>query len=86
MYPTFHLIREEEVSKAVDSIGGDSGKVWKRNVRFLRNLEEKCGRAAVEDAMSGHVDDDVRAVLRGENLLKGTQDEDTDFYERFTNK
>ena len=39
-YPLFHLLREADVSYAVDSLDGDDSKVWKRNIAFLNTLEQ----------------------------------------------
>ncbi|OEU07980.1 DUF1415-domain-containing protein, partial [Fragilariopsis cylindrus CCMP1102] len=39
-YPIFHLLREAEVSYAVDSLDGDDSKVWKRNIAFLKTVEQ----------------------------------------------
>jgi len=52
-YPIFHILREEEVSLAVDKLGGDSGKVWKRNISLLEAMEETYGREKTETIMSG---------------------------------
>jgi hypothetical protein len=40
-YPIFHILREEEVSQAVDLLQGDASKVWRRNVQFLERLDEE---------------------------------------------
>jgi uncharacterized protein len=40
-YPIFHILREEDVGKAVDALQGDASKVWKRNVRLLEALEDE---------------------------------------------
>jgi uncharacterized protein len=50
-YPIFHILREEEVSKAVESLEGDASRVWQRNVDLLKDLEAEfdCTAAAVED-------------------------------------
>ena len=79
-YPTFHLLREDEVSRAVDSIDGDSGKVWKRNVRFLHNLESNLGRHNVEKAMNGEY---VHGI---EDILRDTKIDINSFYERMNDK
>ncbi|KAL7485463.1 LOW QUALITY PROTEIN: hypothetical protein ACHAW6_011060 [Cyclotella cf. meneghiniana] len=50
-YPMFHILRENEVSKAVDKLGGDASQVWKRNVGLLENMEMKLEREVVEKAM-----------------------------------
>jgi len=52
-YPTFHILREEEVSTAVRKIGGDSSKIWQRNVSLLQTFEEELGREKTEMIMRG---------------------------------
>ncbi|CAJ1955669.1 unnamed protein product [Cylindrotheca closterium] len=69
-YPTLHILREEEVSVAVESISGDASKVWKRNVRLLETLEEKIGRPATEQVARGEfvdqeIQNQVEAILKG---------------------
>jgi uncharacterized protein len=51
-YPTFHILREEEVSVAVDKLDGDAGRVWKRNVNLLNDLHHNLGREDFERFMS----------------------------------
>lgn len=71
------------MTKAVENIGGDSGKVWRRNVRFLRNLENSLGRRAVETAIKGKQVEGIDAILRGEKI--NLEDDDDSFYDRFNN-
>ncbi|KAL7478269.1 hypothetical protein ACHAW6_004046 [Cyclotella cf. meneghiniana] len=63
-YPMFHVLRENEVSTAVDKLGGDASKVWERNVRLLENMEMKLGREAVEKAMKGETIQGMDDVLK----------------------
>jgi uncharacterized protein len=51
-YPTFHILREEEVTVAVDKLDGDAGRVWKRNVNLLNDLHHNLGRNDFERFMS----------------------------------
>jgi hypothetical protein len=67
-YPMFHVLRENEVSKAVDKLGGDASKVWERNVRLLENMEMKLGREGVEKAMKGETIEGMDDVLKEVNL------------------
>jgi hypothetical protein len=30
-YPTFHVLREDEVSAAMDKLEGNAGRVWRRD-------------------------------------------------------
>ena len=39
-YPTFHVLREAEVEKAVDVLEGNAETVWKRNVDLLEAMED----------------------------------------------
>jgi hypothetical protein len=50
-YPTFHVLREDEVTVAVDKIDGDAGRVWKRNVNLLHDLSYVLGRRDFERYM-----------------------------------
>lgn len=68
-YPIFHILREEEVEVAVDLLDGDAGKVWKRNVRLLEELDSVFDRSQVEQLMSGQPQEGeyrekVKAILR----------------------
>ena len=65
-YPAFHVLREDEVGRAVKKLGGDPGRVWRRNKRLLEILEEKLGRLRV-----------VKLLL-GKGRLDGKQKEDED--------
>jgi hypothetical protein len=78
-YPIFHVLREEEVTKAVDLLEGDAGKVWKRNVNLLHALEDELGTEAVQRVMQGQADADEKvksqAILRRFKLQLGSVDE-----------
>jgi len=43
-YPMFHILKVDDVAKAVGKLGGDPGKVWRRNAKLLNNLEKRLGR------------------------------------------
>eukprot|EP00555_Chaetoceros_dichaeta_P003587 CAMPEP_0198250254 /NCGR_PEP_ID=MMETSP1447-20131203/1516_1 /TAXON_ID=420782 /ORGANISM="Chaetoceros dichaeta, Strain CCMP1751" /LENGTH=211 /DNA_ID=CAMNT_0043935061 /DNA_START=315 /DNA_END=950 /DNA_ORIENTATION=+ len=62
-YPTFHILREEEVSTAVRKIGGDSSKIWQRNVSLLETFEEELGREKTEMIMRGEQVECMREIL-----------------------
>ncbi len=51
-YPMFHVLREDEVSFAVDRLDGDAGKVWRRNVDLLTRMEETYGREGARRALT----------------------------------
>jgi hypothetical protein len=40
-YPIFHVLREDEVARAADSLGGDASLVWKRNIGLLEALADQ---------------------------------------------
>lgn len=50
-YPIFHILREDEVTTAVDKLDGDAGKVWRRNVELLEIMKEEMGVDTVEKIM-----------------------------------
>lgn len=56
-YPTFHILREDEVSHAVKLLGGDSSKIWDRNVKLMKAFEDRLGIDGVKKIMS--VDEEV---------------------------
>lgn len=61
-YPIFHILRNEEVTVAVDALDGDSRKVWKRNVQLFEDLEEELGREETTNVVIG--DDEPDAATR----------------------
>lgn len=63
-YPMFHILREDEVSGAVDKLGGDASRVWSRNVRLLELMKERLGRDGAERAMRGEKIDGMGALLK----------------------
>lgn len=63
-YPIFHILREEEVTKAVDQIDGDAGKVWRRNVSLLQAIARDMGSDSLPGIMRGKVDKPKKAILR----------------------
>ena len=76
-YPMFHVLREVEVGAAVKRLGGESSKVWSRNVALLESMEERWGRDGVERAMRGEEVDGVRELMR-DVRLRGYSDHDGD--------
>ncbi|KAL7555279.1 hypothetical protein ACHAWF_019056 [Thalassiosira exigua] len=63
-YPMFHILREDEVGRAVAKLGGDASKVWSRNIRLLELMQERWGASGVEKAMRGDEMDGVDALLK----------------------
>jgi hypothetical protein len=69
-YPIFHILREEEVSFAVDALQGDASKVWKRNVQLMEQLEQELDSSQVEQLLKGQPQRDedrqkVNEILQG---------------------
>jgi uncharacterized protein len=52
-YPTFHLLREVEVTKAVNKLNGDASIVWQRNVNLLEDLRQEVGGNGVDALVVG---------------------------------
>jgi uncharacterized protein len=50
-YPIFHILREDEVERAVEMLQGDAGRVWKRNVRLLETMHKELGAQDFEQVM-----------------------------------
>ncbi|KAL7435837.1 hypothetical protein ACHAXM_004880 [Skeletonema potamos] len=63
-YPMFHILRENEVSLAVDKLGGDASKVWQRNVNLLEGMDKKFGRDGLKKIMKGELLDGLKDLLR----------------------
>jgi len=55
-YPMFHILKRHDVNHAVStSCGGDPGKVWRRNAKLLRKLEDTMGRNGAVDFLLSSV-------------------------------
>ncbi|GKY98246.1 hypothetical protein MPSEU_000782300 [Mayamaea pseudoterrestris] len=52
-YPLFHILREDEVTLAVDRLDGDAGKVWRRNAGLIQAMEKDFGSDGLQDIMRG---------------------------------
>lgn len=39
-YPMFHILKEDDVSHAIELVKGDTDKIWQRNVHLLQRMEE----------------------------------------------
>ena len=74
-YPIFHILREEEVSAAVEKLDGDSSKVWQRNISLLECMEEKYGRDLTEKIMIGEKAEGLKELLR--NIRSDTEDRES---------
>jgi hypothetical protein len=55
-YPMFHILREDEVSRAVDKLDGDAGKVWRRNIDLLETMVDRFGKEVAVRAMMIEMD------------------------------
>jgi len=62
-YPIFHILREDEVSVAVQKIGGDATNIWQRNVSLLETLDSKLGREKTEMIMKGEKLECLQGIL-----------------------
>jgi len=63
-YPMFHILRENEVTNAVDKLGGDASKVWSRNIKLLESMNERWGREETEKAMKGEYIEGIDDLLK----------------------
>lgn len=68
-YPIFHILREEEVGRAVDLLDGDASKVWRRNVEFLEALGDELENDQFQQVMVGKpvdttIQEKVKDILR----------------------
>ena len=75
-YPIFHILREDEVGRAVDLLDGDASKVWRRNVELLESLGDELEEDELKNVISGRptdatIRDKVKKILRE---LKRTND------------
>jgi uncharacterized protein len=52
-FPIFHILREDEVTLAVDRLDGDAGKVWRRNADLIQAMEEDLGSEGLHQVMQG---------------------------------
>jgi len=76
-YPIFHVLREQEVETAVDKLGGDASRVWKRNVELLEDMQDTLGgEQGVKDAMIGKADlkQKVDEVLKRHRFKDGDKE------------
>ena len=53
-YPIFHILREDEVSRAVDQLNGNAATVWRRNVDLLETLHRELTSDEFETVMTGN--------------------------------
>lgn len=58
-YPMFHILKEDDVSHAIDLVRGDTDKVWQRNVHLLQRMET----LVEEDSLDGETNSNKRDVL-----------------------
>lgn len=72
-YPMFHILKEDEVANAVDRLGGDSKKVWGRNMELLKEMESSLGRENFERSMSGHAVNGLDALLKSKSSFLDDQ-------------
>jgi hypothetical protein len=68
-YPLFHILREDEVSRAVDQLQGDSGKVWRRNLEVMQQLSIELGADTLQNFIQGKEIDETK-LARLQEILK----------------
>ena len=77
-YPIFHVLRQEDVTYAVDALQGDASKVWKRNIRLLHSLHaEFDGSGGSTDQGSQGVEHSsirLEDIMSGQNLNEANQE------------
>ena len=66
-YPMFHILKEDDVSKAIDLVKGDTDKIWQRNVHLLQRMEQLSEIAGANE----EGDTDTRTIVK-EHLQLGT--------------
>jgi hypothetical protein len=69
-FPIFHILREEEVTRAVDLLDGDAGKVWRRNVDLLETMKEEMGMEALEQIMKEEIDPESDLARKCKDILR----------------
>ena len=74
-YPIFHILREDEVSAAVDLLDGDASKVWRRNVQLFETLDEEMNIEELKDLVSGSEQSD-ESRKKVKKILKKIRDEE----------
>jgi len=77
-YPMFHILRENEVTNAVDKLGGDASKVWSRNIKLLESMNERWGREGTERAMKGEYIEGIDDLLKEVKLSTYRDKDDND--------
>ena len=79
-YPIFHILREDDVSKAVAMLDGDASKVWKRNLKLLQDFDDTLGSATNLEAIVRDRDvhqqheDMIRTVLQRNKFRLDVED------------
>jgi uncharacterized protein len=64
-YPMIHILREADVSKAVDSLpDGDAGLVWSRNVELLNDMAQQLPNDFTTICQGKRCPEQVRQELR----------------------
>ena len=77
-YPMFHILKEDDVSHAIDLVKGNTDKVWQRNVHLLQRIEALAKEDFVDNegcniSSKANKIDVLQAYLRtGEECKRGT--------------
>ena len=72
-YPMFHILKEDDVSHAIDLVRGDTDKVWQRNIHLLQRMETLAEEDSLDgQTLSGNDNDNKRDAL--ETYLRNGRD------------
>jgi hypothetical protein len=63
-YPMFHVLKEQDVSHAIDLMKGDTDRVWQRNVQLLQKLEQESSTPKALQTYLTSGQDDEHQTLR----------------------
>ena len=59
-YPMFHILKEADVSRAIELVHGNTDKIWQRNVHLLQRLEELAEENSWNDDEESLLDNDTK--------------------------
>ncbi|CAB9507087.1 expressed unknown protein [Seminavis robusta] len=74
-YPMFHVLKEDDVSRAVEIMKGDTDRVWQRNIHLLQSMGKKCREQEGEQSSSTQQTTTTTQVLLQNYLQTGADDE-----------
>eukprot|EP00797_Seminavis_robusta_P019353 Sro292_g109660.1 Protein of unknown function (DUF1415) (106) ;mRNA; r:55732-56049 len=71
----FHVLKEDDVSRAVEIMKGDTDRVWQRNIHLLQSMGKKCREQEGEQSSSTQQTTTTTQVLLQNYLQTGADDE-----------